>query len=351
MYDVPLVAVAPLTVDEQEAVLAIALNPEKTDAERVVALHRLRGAPAVSHVVVARRLVPILNEPLHWVGSEALLCLQALAPTLPIGVRSGFLVPSATSREMLIDDTMWWQCPDLGPVATAFELPHLPDTTTMPWMFVSPSLLVMDVDDVPLVLRPPGMRIVGADGQGPLAVEGPRLRLTLRHGDAMVERAPLKAGDDDGRVLVDGVPLPPSGITARRLTAGTVVTFGAHSLRFRRFHREVRPRQGQAMVNGARLNVGDAHVIPGLGHVVALNNDHVGVVVVGPEGVFAQRRSVADDPITLGPVTIEGVRGELAIRPVRAAADDEGHEDDEHDDDDDADDADDADDDDDDDDA
>lgn len=108
--------------DVVDALVALALDADQPETERVLALHRLRGARA-QRKVISRKLVPVLNEPRLWLGSEAHACLAQLDDSLALGIDGhGFITASAEAEDALArDDDGQRHCPVLGPVEA---LPH-----------------------------------------------------------------------------------------------------------------------------------------------------------------------------------------------------------------------------------
>ncbi len=108
--------------DVVDALVGVALDADVAEPERVLALHRLRGARA-QRKVISRRLVPVLNEPRLWLGSEAHACLAQLDDSLALGVdKNGFIAASPEPEDALArDDDGQRHCPTIGPVEA---LPH-----------------------------------------------------------------------------------------------------------------------------------------------------------------------------------------------------------------------------------
>ncbi len=71
----------PLDDDDAARALRHALDADNPEAERVGAVHALRGAP--NPFAAGRALAGTLNEPLLWLGSEVLACLD---PRIAVGV-------------------------------------------------------------------------------------------------------------------------------------------------------------------------------------------------------------------------------------------------------------------------
>lgn len=107
---------------EVEADVVLALDSDRREADRVLALHRLRGARAQRRVI-SRRLVPVLNEPLLWLGSEAHACLAQLDDSLALGIDgNGLIAASPEPEDSLTRDADGQRhCPVIGPVEA---LPH-----------------------------------------------------------------------------------------------------------------------------------------------------------------------------------------------------------------------------------
>jgi hypothetical protein len=108
--------------DDVEALVGTALDADRPEAARVVALHRLRGARG-QRKVISRRLVPVLNEPRLWLGSEAHACLAQLDDSLALGVDARGLIAASPEPEdsLARDDDGQRHCPTIGPVEA---LPH-----------------------------------------------------------------------------------------------------------------------------------------------------------------------------------------------------------------------------------
>lgn len=108
--------------DDVEDLVATALDADVPEEVRVLSLHRLRGARS-QRKVISRRLVPILNEPRLWLGSEAHACLAQLDDSLALGIDGrGFIAASPEPEDALArDDEGQRHCPVLGPVEA---LPH-----------------------------------------------------------------------------------------------------------------------------------------------------------------------------------------------------------------------------------
>lgn len=322
------------SVDDHDVddLVALAVDPDASGVERVGALHSLRGAAEPRRRDIARRLVPILNEPLHWVACEALVVIDALAPDLAVGVHGGVVV--AADEGGLVDDGDTRHCPVVGPTAVPLAIHALEAAPTLPWTFRSPAIVVVSVKsgdsdaDFATFSGDGGATHsvdIGPDGAGIWRRPGPRLRLRLRQGDGVIQRIPgplLAPGapeDGDGVVTVNGALVSTRGITVRRVIAGDRVDFGPggalpvgvelhglqHQLRFRRFIAERPSHRGLAVVNDAMRFVGEVYVIAGVGHAVALNDEEFGVVVVDNAGVHVRRFTLgALDDVVLGPVRL-----------------------------------------------
>lgn len=321
MYVVPLQQAPPLGATDEARCLAAAKDAGNDAAARVSACHQLRGCLPERRDAVARALVAVLNEPLHWLAGEALLCIAALAPDLPVGLDADErLVASATPTDNLVDDGEWLHCPILGPTATAFELPRLPGLPALPWTVVAPVGVAFDVDGRRFYRT--GARVTfspaGDVALTPAAAGGPSLELAVRSGDGILRLADDNAG---AGVRMLGEALRVGGVTARRVVAGSVVEVGAQRLTLRRFDRERQPDRGRVWIHlhgsnaNTDLRVGMVRVIAGRGHVVALNDEDYGVVV----GTAALRRDAGERSDRLGDVVVEGVATQMrwAARGLR----------------------------------
>src|SRR5687767_12217713 len=90
MYrDLRLARVPELERDAAQRALDVARDPDRREDDRIASVHRLRGASATDRSAIARALVPILNEPLAWLGSEAHACIWALDHEVVVGVDGG----------------------------------------------------------------------------------------------------------------------------------------------------------------------------------------------------------------------------------------------------------------------
>jgi hypothetical protein len=146
VYFVDLFPVPALAASAVDATLALAVDADVRDSDRVVALHNLRGVDVSERGRVARALVAVLNEELHWVPSEALLVIDALAPALAIGVdNSGSFRASPTPRSDLVDDGEAWHCPVLGRVAVARDVDVVEPAWKIPWLARKPARFVVEV--------------------------------------------------------------------------------------------------------------------------------------------------------------------------------------------------------------
>lgn len=142
-WRLPLAHAPELDDDDVDPLVARALDADVPQAARVLALHRLRGARAQRRVI-SRRLVPILNEPLLWLGSEAHACLAQLDDSLALGVDGNGLIGASPEPEESLarDDDGQRHCPTLGAVEA---LPHagvlrrrLSQSAAPPWMCAPP---------------------------------------------------------------------------------------------------------------------------------------------------------------------------------------------------------------------
>jgi hypothetical protein len=141
---------APVLDDDDVArATAHACDADRPEAERVGAVHALRGATS-DREAVSRRLVPLLNEPLLWLGSEVLAC--ASGDDVAVGVDGARIVasPGALSQLQADGDGEWF-CPDLGrrvvPIDDVVRLVHeLPERPA--WMLAPPhGISVLRVKD------------------------------------------------------------------------------------------------------------------------------------------------------------------------------------------------------------
>ncbi len=373
MFTAPLIPVPAIADDAIDGLVDVAVDPDAADVERVGALHTLRGVHEEHRRAVARRLVGILNEPLHWVASEAVVVVDALATDLAVGVDHGVIV--AADESGLVDDGVARHCPLLGPTAVPLAIHALADCPSLPWTFRSPAVVVVGIGsgnatpDIATFSGDGGATHtveIGEQGTGIWRRRGPRLRLRLRQGDGVVQRYPAPFGvgraddvDADGVVTVNGALVSTSGITVRRVVAGDRVEFGPgvalphgvevdpalqHQLCLRRFIPERQSRRGLAVINDAMRFVGEVYVIAGVGHAVALNDEEFGVVVVDSAGVHVRRVTLSDlGDSVLGPVRLRAgaarhQRQGLLVDVIGAHDDDYDDLDDDFDDDDDDDD-------------
>jgi hypothetical protein len=97
------------------SVLDTVRDADRSEAERVAALSQLRD---VDDLAVLRALVPLLNEPLDWLGREIAALLARAGGAVQIGVDAhGMLAASPTALSSLVSDVDGsLLCPALGPV-------------------------------------------------------------------------------------------------------------------------------------------------------------------------------------------------------------------------------------------
>lgn len=145
---VTLPAPAPGQVDVLDAdmLLRFATDPDRPELERVSAIARLVGGGAEAGRAAARRLVPVLNEPLWWLGSEVLLALAAFekagAPAPLLGVDDrGMVVAGPTPDEVNARDEARDALDERGrlvvPHAQALRLVGR-TSSPLAWAFVEP---------------------------------------------------------------------------------------------------------------------------------------------------------------------------------------------------------------------
>jgi hypothetical protein len=72
-------------------------DADRPEVERIAALHTLRGERD-RRCEIARALVPVLNEPLLWLGSEVHAVLARLDDTLALGVNDHGLIAASPER-------------------------------------------------------------------------------------------------------------------------------------------------------------------------------------------------------------------------------------------------------------
>ncbi len=266
MYIIELFPVAPLEAADVDGALAVALDADQPGAARVVVFHKLRGAPPARREEVARALVTVLNEPRNWIPSEALLCIDALAPDVVIGVDGRGLVAAGDTRAGdLVDDGVRLFCPVLGPVATPRELGALSTLASLPWRAHTPSALIVEVNGVRRVV--PWLDVT--------SLQAPHgFRLEARPGDVVLT---AEAG-----VRVNGQRLPPK-VSTRRIVPGDVVESGPMRARLIESVEHAHLRGIVAVAGAGRVAVGNAVAFAGH-HVAVLGAREVAVVCAGAAG-------------------------------------------------------------------
>jgi hypothetical protein len=141
-WQLPLPPVPKLGFSDAGSLLDVVLNADEAESARIIACHRLRGLMHLDDVAgrrdVARRLVPVLNEPLLWLGSEAHAVLGALGDTLAIGVDGHGLLAASPEAEASLERDADGQrhCPTLGPVEAMAHVGTWATTVAgpLPWL-------------------------------------------------------------------------------------------------------------------------------------------------------------------------------------------------------------------------
>ncbi|MDP2341115.1 MAG: hypothetical protein Q8O67_09165 [Deltaproteobacteria bacterium] len=208
---------APIAGDDLERLLAVALDAGNDEPMRVSAVISLRG----SVDDVARRLVPILNEPLPWLGIETIDAIRSLDPEMAIGVVSARVVASpTTTRDLFFDEQRGGlYCAELGADVFALgEVDELVDLVPEPLLWMQPPGNAWhqdDDDDDESIRSPRGRRLVVRESTIHWGQEVSVVRtavpiggaLLLRVGDGVVGR--LVALPDGAGIVGAGDPRRP----------------------------------------------------------------------------------------------------------------------------------------------
>lgn len=193
--------------------LKIVLDPDRAEADRVAWLSRLRGRKDVG---VLRALVPVLNEPLEWLGREVahLVGISTGRDDVLVGVDTrGLLAASTEPRDALImDDVGIAHSATLGDLVRVDDVPALAHRLAgvPPWTATGPHTRAWFRRlDRPALVRGSGRFCLGLTATDAVRVvtrreEPGMLRVALLHGRAHI-KTPRDAEAEALAVEVNGV--------------------------------------------------------------------------------------------------------------------------------------------------